>query len=74
MGFPDGVSGSESTYNAGNMDLITRSGRFLGVGNGKPLQYFCLENPIDRRAWRATVHGIAKSRQGLATKSPLHPK
>ena len=67
MGFPDGVSGSESTYNAGNMDLITRSGRFLGVGNGKPLQYFCLENSMDRGAWQATVHGVKKSQTQLST-------
>ena len=67
MGFPDGVSGSESTSNAGNMDLITRSGRFLGVGNGKPLQYFCLENSMDRGAWQATVHGVKKSQTQLST-------
>ena len=67
MGFPDGVSGNESTYNAGNMDLITRSGRFLGVGNGKPLQYFCLENSMDRGAWQATVHGVKKSQTQLST-------
>ena len=35
-------------------------GRFLGGGHGNPLQYSCLENPMDRGAWRATVHGIAK--------------
>ena len=67
MGFPDGVSGNESTCNAGNMDLITRSGRFLGVGNGKPLQYFCLENSMNRGAWQATVHGVKKSQTQLST-------
>ena len=36
-----------------------------GEANGNPLQYFCLENPMDRGAWRATVHGVAKSRTGL---------
>ena len=40
---------------------IPGSGRSPGVGNGTPLQYSCLENPKDRGAWRATVHGVAKS-------------
>ena len=38
------------------------SGRSLGGGNSNPLQYSCLENPMDRGAWRATVHGVAQSR------------
>ena len=46
---------------ARDMGLIPRSGRFSGVGNGNPLQYSCLENSMDRGAWRATVHGAAKS-------------
>ena len=41
---------------------IPGSGRSPGEGNGNPLQYSCLENPMDRGAWRATVHGVAKSR------------
>ena len=41
------------------------SGRCPGEGNGNPLQYCCLENPMDRGAWRATVHGVAKSWTGL---------
>ena len=41
-------------------------GRSPGVGIGNPLQYSCLENPIDRRAWRAKVHGVAKSRTQLS--------
>ena len=40
---------------------VPGSGRFPGGGNGKPLQYFCLENPMDREAWQATVHGGVKS-------------
>ena len=44
-----------------NVDLIPGSGRSAGEGNGNLLQYSCLENPIDRRAWRATVHGVTKS-------------
>ena len=42
--------------------LIPGSGRSLGGGHGNPLQYSCLENPMDRGAWRATVHGVAMSR------------
>ena len=44
-----------------DMGSIPGSGRSLGEGNGNPLQYSCLENPIDRGAWWATVHGVAKS-------------
>ena len=50
--------------NAGDrrdMGLIPGSGRYLGGGNGNLLQYSCLENPMDRGAWRATVHGVTKS-------------
>ena len=43
-------------------DLIPGLGRSLGGGNGNPHQYSCLENPIDREAWLATVHGVTKSR------------
>ena len=43
-----------------------------GVGNGNPLQYSCLENSIDKRAWRATVHGIAQSRTRLSTQACRH--
>jgi len=49
--------------NAGNkrdVGLIPGSGRSPGEGNGNPLQYSCLENPMDREAWRATVHGATK--------------
>ena len=49
------------TANAGDLGSIPRSGRCSGEGNGKPLQYPCLENPMDREAWWATVHGVAKS-------------
>ena len=42
-------------------DLIPGSGKFPGGGDGNPLQYSCLENPMDRGAWWATVHGVAKS-------------
>jgi len=46
---------------------VLRSGRCPGVGNGNTLQYCCLENPMDRGAWWATVHGVAKSQTRLNT-------
>jgi len=46
--------------NTGNSALIPGSGRSPGGGNGSPLQYSCLGNPVDREAWRVTVHGVAK--------------
>ena len=46
--------------NSGNSALIPGSGRSPGGGNGSPLQYSCLGNPVDREAWRVTVHGVAK--------------
>ena len=61
-GFPDEwLSGKESTCNAGDTGSIPGSGRSPGKGNGSPLQYSCLENPVDRGGWRATVQGVAKS-------------
>ena len=56
-GFPGGADGTESTCNAGDLSLIPGSGRSPGEGNGNPLQYSCLEDAMDRGAWRATVHG-----------------
>ena len=54
---------------AGDAGLIPGWGRSPGVGNGNPLQYSCLENPMDRGAWRATVHGGSQRvRHGLVTK------
>ena len=57
MGFPDGSDGNESACNVGDVGLIPGSGRSLGERNGNPLKYSCLENPMDRGAWRATIHG-----------------
>ena len=54
-----------SLADTGDMGSIPGSGRSLGKGNGNPLQYSCLENPIDRGAWRAVVDGIAKSQTQL---------
>ena len=61
---------SEFACNAGDPGLIPGSGRSSGEGNGNPLQYSCLENPMDRGAWQATVHGVARVRHNLATKPP----
>ena len=61
LGFPGGSDSKESVCNAGNPSSIPGMGRALGEGNGYPLQYSCLENPMDRGAWQATVHGVAKS-------------
>ena len=61
MGFPGGLDGREYAYNAGDLGLIPGWGRSPGEGNGNPLQYSFLENPMDRGAWWATVHGVAKS-------------
>ena len=51
-----------NAYNAGDLGLIPGLGRSTGDGNGNPLQYSCLENPMDGGAWQATVHGVTKSR------------
>ena len=53
--------GKVSAYNGGDLGSIPGSGRSPGEGNGNPLQYFCLENPMDGRAWKATVDGVAES-------------
>ena len=55
-----------SAYNAGDLGSIPGLGRSTGEGNGNLLQYSCLENPMDREAWWATVHGVAKSQPGLS--------
>ena len=65
MGFPGGSDGKEYACNAGDLDSIPGSGRSPGEGNGNPLQYFCLENSMDRGAWQVTVHGVAKSQTSL---------
>ena len=55
-----------SASNAGDLGSIPGSGRSSGEGNGNPLQYSCLENPMDGEAWWATVHGVTKSRTRLS--------
>ena len=61
LGFPGGSDCKESACNAGDLGLIPGLGRSPGGGHGNPLQYSYLENPLNRRAWRATVHGVEKS-------------
>ena len=60
MGFLPSSVGKESACNAGDMGSIPGSGRSPGEGNGNPLQYSCLENPMDRGPLWATVHGVAR--------------
>ena len=60
--FPCSSVGKESACSAGDLSLIPGLGRSPGEGNGNPLQYLCLENLMDRGAWWAAVHGVAKSR------------
>ena len=66
MGFPGGSEVKASASNTGDLGSIPGSGRSLGEGNGNPLQYSCLQNPMDGEAWSATVHGVAKSYTGLS--------
>ena len=66
IGLPGGSDGKESACNVGDSGLIPGSGRSPGEGNGNPLQYSCLENPMDRGARRATVYGVAKSQTRLS--------
>ena len=65
-GLPGGSNGKEPACNAGDLGLIPQSGRFPGKGNDNSLQYSYLGNAMDRRAWRATVHGVAKSQTQLS--------
>ena len=61
VAFPGGSDGKAPAYNVGGPGSIPGSGRSLGEGNGNPLQYSCLENPMDGGAWLAPVHGVTKS-------------
>ena len=72
LGFPCSSVGKESACNAGNLGLTPGSGRSLGEGNGNPLQYSCLENPMDRGAWQSAVRGVARLGYNLATKPLPH--
>ena len=66
FGFLGGSEIKVSSWNAGDQGSIPGSGRSPGEGNGNPLQYSCLENPMDGGDWWATVHGVAKSRTRLS--------
>ena len=59
--FYSGLDSKESACNAGDPVWIPGPGRSPGEGNGNPLQHSCLENPMDRGAWQAKVHGVAKN-------------
>ena len=69
---PGGSGGKASVYNAGQQGSIPGLGRSPGEGSGNPLQYYCLENPMDGGAWEATVHGVSKSRTRLSHFTSLH--
>ena len=66
MRFPGGSEVKALASNAGDSGLIPGSGRSPGEGNGNPLQYSCLEDPMDGEAWWATIHGVSKSRTWLS--------
>ena len=62
MGFPGGLDVKEPAFNVGDLSSIPRLERFLGEGNGCPLQYSCMENSLDRRLGRLQSMGLQKSR------------
>ena len=77
IGFPNGSEGKEYALDVGDPGSISIPGRSSGEGNDNPLQYSCLEKPMNREAWRATVHGIAESQTQLSKHRyywPLRPR
>ena len=66
LGFSGGSDGKESACSVRDLGSIPGSGRSPGEEHGNALQYSCLENPMDRGAWKATVHGVAKSQTHLS--------
>ena len=72
LDFPGDSDGKASVYNAEDPGSIPGLGRSPGEGNGNPLQDYCLENPMDRGAWQATAHGVAKSWTRLSDFTSLH--
>ena len=68
--FPCSSVGKESACNAGDPGSIPESGKSPGERNGNPFQYSCLENPMDRGTWQATVYGVTAVRHNLVTKPP----
>ena len=65
-GFPGGSEVKASACNVEDLGLIPGLGRYPGEGNGNPLQYSCLVNPMDGGAWWSTVHGVTKSQTWLS--------
>ena len=65
-GFPGGSDGKESACSVGDPGSILGLGRCPGGGHSNPLQYSCLQNPINRRAWWATVHGVSHKESGIS--------
>ena len=72
-GFPGGASGKQPTYRA-EVKVRSLSRDLPGGGNGNPLQYSCLENPLDRGAWQATVHRVAQSQTRLSDSAHTHTR
>ena len=70
LGFPGGSVVKNLPTNAGDMGSIPGSGRSLGVRSSNPLQHSCLDNPMDRGAWQATVHEVTKSQTRLSMHTP----
>ena len=74
LSFPGGSVLKNPPANAGDVGSIPSLGRSLGEGDGNPLQHSCLENPMDKGAWQATVHGIANELDMTETKQQFHIK
>ena len=72
VGYPGGSVVKNLPANAGDTGSIPRSGRSSGEGNGNPLQYFCLGNPMDREAWYAIDQGVAKSQTQLSNQTTIN--
>ena len=72
MGFPGGSVVGNPPAMQGEMGLIPVSGRSPGEGNGNPLQYSCLDNPMDRGNWQATIHGVTKCQTWLSACAHTH--
>ena len=70
---PRGSDGKESACNAGDWSSTPELGRSPGEGNGNPLRYSCLENPMDRGAWWTTAHGVTKSQTRLSNWKKIVP-
>ena len=68
IGFPGGSVVKNMPSNARDAGSVPELGKCPGEGNGNPLQYSCLGNPMDRGAWQVTVHGVTRVRHDLATK------